>query len=280
MTNECIDKELGRLITAYEFDQLAEEDRLRFEAHIMNCPHCLDELQKMGPLVHNLREQRTEIRAALAQRGVHFSLKDRLLAETPAGESVKSKTSVFGQLLKLWNILSRPIVWVPAAAATAVVLFLLLPTMQSNNPYLPYLDFTKAPVNFSTLRQPAGPLPEAQNLFDLGMAAYGRDRYGRASSYLQKALKLAPDQKHWWLYLGISCYLDHHPQAAVEPLETALTGENKRLQAMARWYLAQAWLAQREAGKARPLLEEAIRQRDDYAVRADSLLARISEIKP
>jgi len=234
----------------------------------------------MGPLVHNLREQKAEILDLLAKKGVHFSLEDKPLAETPVGDSAKSGPSGLAKLKKLLEDFGRPVVWVPAAAAAALVLFLLLPTTRSRNPYLPYLDTAKAPVIFSTLRQPLGPSPEAQNLFDRGMAEYDRDRYGRASSSLEKAVKLAPDQKHWWLYLGISRYLNHHPQAAVQPLETALTGENKRLQAMARWYLAQAWLAQGEASKARPLLEEAIRQGDDYSARADSLSARISEIKP
>jgi hypothetical protein len=47
----CTDPETGRLIGSHELKLLSDEERVRFEAHLMRCDHCFQDLYRTTPLV-------------------------------------------------------------------------------------------------------------------------------------------------------------------------------------------------------------------------------------
>lgn len=278
MSLQCTDEKLGRLILLYELDRLDEKDRCLFEDHMMSCPFCLEELEKAEPLMLRMKKDRREILAELERRGV------RLPAAEPAPDQVRQPATTkplrnFQESLKdWWNRFTRPVVWIPVSSA-ALILLLLLSHQQVSNPYLPYLDHSPAPYDSSPYRGAVEPPREAQEAFKTGMEAYTQDRYAEASRYLERAVKIAPAQDRYWLYLGVSRYLDQRPHEAVKALQRAQEATNKSLQSAAQWYLAQAWLAQGEVHKALPLLQTLSQREGDYTLRADTLLSRIQAIE-
>lgn len=279
MTLECTDEEIGRLITFYELDQLGEKDRCRFEEHILECEFCFQELREMRPVVYIMREQKAQILERLAQGGV------RLARQTPGAlEARRSelRSRIFALIGEKFRQLAggfgRPVVWVPAVAVAALVLLLVLP-VNRHNPYLPYLDHERAPYNKVTFRGLTTPRDEARNLFDQGMEKYLQGDYAQAAEYLTRAAELAPDESAYWLYLGVSYYLDRQPKQAAEALTHALSAKDQDVRVNAEWYLAQAYLFKGEATRATPLLEEIARKGGEYASRADSLISQINRVE-
>ena len=47
----CTDPETGQLIGSYELDLLSEDERKRFEAHVVQCDHCFQDLYRTAPVI-------------------------------------------------------------------------------------------------------------------------------------------------------------------------------------------------------------------------------------
>ena len=53
----CTDKKLGRLLLLYEFDKLSDEDRQKFEFHVMECDFCFQNIHSLAPVVSLMKEE-------------------------------------------------------------------------------------------------------------------------------------------------------------------------------------------------------------------------------
>jgi len=86
---QCVNEEFGKLISQYELGCLSDEERDRFEEHLMECDFCLQELEQMRPIMYTLRRNRAEILEALHQEGISFeTLKRELLSHSRARQSL------------------------------------------------------------------------------------------------------------------------------------------------------------------------------------------------
>ncbi|MFH1861447.1 MAG: tetratricopeptide repeat protein [bacterium] len=280
MTSECTNEAIGDLITFYELNRLDEPDRCRFEKHLLECNYCCRQLQEMQPLAFAMQQSKAEILEKLEEDGINFTQQQNTLLEAAEKLSPMSGFEALRERFGRWaEVLKRPVIWMPAAA-TVLILILVLPLSLSRNPYLPFLDYTKAPYDYATFRGPAGQInAEARYTFERGMEEYARDNYKEAIRQLQKALQLAPEVSEYWLYLGVSHYLDRHPKAAIEALSRALLTKDEVIKSMSNWYLAQAYLSENHPEMALPLLEESVSQEGEYSALADTLLIRINAIK-
>jgi tetratricopeptide (TPR) repeat protein len=54
--NKCTNTKVGKLITRYEFNLLSEDEQKLFEAHLLECNSCSEELYSMLPIVGSLKE--------------------------------------------------------------------------------------------------------------------------------------------------------------------------------------------------------------------------------
>ncbi|RJP81208.1 MAG: hypothetical protein C4524_02280 [Candidatus Zixiibacteriota bacterium] len=271
---QCTDEAVGRLLLLYEFDRLDEAGRCRFEEHLMVCPFCLEELRKAEPLMARMRTHREAILAELERRGVRFPADSPAeLPQEPELEPGNRRKDLRARLRAWWERFNRPAVWIPAASTAAFILLLVLVT--GRNPYRPYLDFSPASYTPSTYRGTVEPPAEAREAFETGMEAYLQGRYGEAAGHLERAVDLAPAEDRYWLYLGVSRYLNHQYRDAVPALLRAQEAVNKPLQITSRWYLAQAWLALEEPDQARLLLDDIIRRGGEYTSQAEALRTRL-----
>ena len=112
------------------------------------------------------------------------------------------------------------------------------------------------------------------------MRLYKKDDFQAAISNLEKATEIDSGQGKFWLYLGISYYLDRQPEPAIE----ALTKARQRLDTVQRnralWFLAQAHLLDGDAESSIPILQALSHQQLEYAQEANNLLKKIREISP
>jgi len=272
--NECRDPQVGELITQYEMGELSDEERDRFEEHLMDCDFCRRELEGMLPTISAMRSHRAEILKGLHEEGISFeSLKKRLLALPRSGRIKKTSPKyIWEKILQGLRVFSRPRGWVPAAVVvTALLLMITLPLFHHpENPYLTYLSFDKLPYQPQKLRGEMA--SQAERFFHKGMNEYLRGNYRGAIGNLREAVEKDPDNGTWWLYLGVCYYLNHQGKQAIEALTRADGLTQYSLNVKSRWYLAQAYLLQGDADRAIPLLERIRDQKREYATQADSLL--------
>ncbi len=171
---------------------------------------------------------------------------------------------------------TRLLITAGVICAALVVIILFNSTPGSKNPYQSYLDSEKAP--FLQIRLRGDKFSDAQQLFYEGMKEYRRDNFNGAIQHLEKAVDKTPDQGDWWLYLGVSYYLNHKSERAIEALTRAdLLLENSQ-KWRARWFLTQAFLLSGDADKAVPLLKKISNRDDEYAEKAKRLLSQVQAI--
>ena len=277
--DKCTNKNIGQLITFYEMGVLNEKDRIQFEDHVLECNYCRHELQRLNPKLEVLFKNKLEILQNLNAKGITFETeRDQLLNQAVAKETLPE--SIWE---RIYNFISRG--WFPKAAipalavATAIVLILFLPRSPApDNPYHKYLSFEKAP--FLSLGDTRVMETEAQRFFNEGMRFYQRDDFVSAISNLEKTVGVDSTVGKFWLYLGISYYLNQQPEPAIDALAKAKQKLDTVERNRALWYLAQAYLLYGYAENSIPILHTLSRQRMEYAQEANNLLSKIREISP
>ena len=279
--SKCVNEEVGRLITLYELGRLSNENRDRFEAHLMKCGYCFREVEVKMPIIDVLREYKAEILEELQNEGMGFKQHRRELLKLHREERLKRRTvgNVRDKISGVIEGFGRRKTLVPVAAvAVALILLFTLPYgPQPLNPYLTCLNFEKAP--YKLMQPRAAAESEAQGLFITGMNEYLQNDFKGAVNYLTKAVERSPNEGPWWLYLGVSLYLDRQAKPALIALIKAETLTDYSLKYTAQWYLAQAHLLAADADRAIPLLEGLATLKKDYAEDANALLVKVRSIE-
>ena len=145
----------------------------------------------------------------------------------------------------------------------------------SPNPYLHFVIYDELPYQPEETRSLA--VTEGKKFFDEGMKSYVRKDYAGAIRSLKQAVR-TESQDEWWLYLGVSYFMNHETASAINALEKADTLSPLKLKTPARWYLAQAYLVDRKIDRAKPLLESIVASKNERSALADSLLAQIRAV--
>ncbi|TKJ36566.1 hypothetical protein CEE37_14900 [candidate division LCP-89 bacterium B3_LCP] len=277
---QCIDAELGRLIALYELGQLSDDERDRFEEHLLKCDFCLGEIEEKMPVISAFQEHKDEIREELKRESIEYKPQKRKLLKLVREERKRKAltATIWERIISSIEDFRRAKVFVPATIVTiALVVFLIMrPGTQPENPYFAHLSFEKAPFKQMHVRSDIG--TDAQLTFRKGMDEYLKGNFKGAIDYLENAVSASPDEGPWWLYLGISYYLDRQAKPAVKALTKAVSLTEYTLKSGAEWYLAQAFLLDGNADPAMPLLEGLAIQKRDYSEIAESLLEKVRPV--
>ncbi len=109
---QCIDPDIGKLLHAFELGQTDENERERFEEHLLRCDACFEAVAAFEPAAELLRGD-TEVRELAAQ----------------GAREVTSKTDWLTSLKEAIWPTERPVLLRPAVAYLALVL-LAIPAYQ------------------------------------------------------------------------------------------------------------------------------------------------------
>jgi tetratricopeptide (TPR) repeat protein len=252
--NRCVDENIGELITQYELGQLGDQDRERFEAHIGECSFCRRELEKMAPVISEIWLHKDELLKKLHEEGYHFKDAREELRSFLSEERLKREKDAWS-VRRFFDNLLRPRILVPAAGSVAVIALVLLLTSPVANHHdkLPY-PLRPPYEGESELLLRDNTLMSGEQSFRRGISDYSSNDFRGAVSKLQKAVANQPDNGEWWLYLGVSCYLDGEYDQAIKALVTADSLISSVYKPHARWYLAQAYLQIGRSDEAQRLL--------------------------
>jgi hypothetical protein len=111
----CKDQDMGELIGGYELGLLSEEERRRFEDHLLDCEYCFQSLYRTAPIANMIREKR------LAPN------EDIELPDEEEEESLPEPPN----RSKLIHILRRPWVFAMAGLSTVLLIALIVIWVQS-----------------------------------------------------------------------------------------------------------------------------------------------------
>ena len=113
---------------------------------------------------------------------------------------------------------------------------------------------------------------EATARFQRGMEQYRKADYGRAADDLREAVELDPDAAHAHFFLGMSDLLLGQDNAAIDQLRATIAlGDSPYLEE-AHFYLAKAFLRQKDLGAAEMQLKTLIELRGSRTAEARQLL--------
>jgi tetratricopeptide (TPR) repeat protein len=275
---KCVQPDDGSLLTQYMLNLLNDEDRGRFEEHVMSCESCWQELSEADPKLCTIGVHRKQLLETLHQEGISFEgLREELLApEKRTGilqEFLDDLTSAIGWLLHGKR-------WVPVAGMVVVALLLtLLPTNQrSGNPYLSMLSFEKYPYLESPTR--TGMTASSTNpLFSKGIKAYNDGDYKKAAAILAQVTSETPNEWPGWFFLGVSYYLDQQAKPAIAALLVADSLNDYAMELEIKWYLSQAYLLDNDPDNALPYLRWLEDKPGEFSSKAKSLIKEIDEVE-
>jgi tetratricopeptide (TPR) repeat protein len=274
-TSDCSDKTLGALLFRFEMGTLAETDRDRFEEHLMDCSYCRQAFEEMQPVSAALRRHKLSLVRELHREGLSFdSLRRELRSEIRQSHQAASFKNLLNSILES---LTRPRIWAPVAISAVCLFFVVLMQRHSTeNPYLSMLTFEKSPYESLTTRSIES--RQAEEIFSQGMQAYLKNDYSKAISKLKKAVELEPGNGRWWMFLGISEYMDRRALDAVSALSRADSLTEFDLNIETRWYLAQAHLLAKQEHQAIPILQGLVSQPNLHSVQAKILLDKLNRM--
>jgi tetratricopeptide (TPR) repeat protein len=244
MEMSCARVKRDELIEAYVLGTLDEDVEVAFEQHIFSCPDCLDDLETLRVLQHELAAAREAIESAAPDtRQRHIGM---------------------------WAM------GIAAAAVLAVAAALLVgplsapdrPRVASAEP-AKLADLQPAPYKPVRLR---GQENDAAARFREAMGHYQNGDYEAAAAGLRQAVDLDPQAPNAGFYLGVSLLLAGDTEGAIESLHhTIALGDTLYLE-MAHFYLFKAYLIAGDVEAARTELRKTRDLEGDLETEAERLL--------
>ncbi len=269
-TSTCHEPEVGDLIGRYEHGLLTGEEKRRFEAHLLECDHCFAELERGAEVASAMRAHAPALRHALQpQPAARVSGAERGTRGTSAPGAGHGWSALARGARRFW----RGPVWVPAAVAALLLLFLLNAPWRTPDPE----DLVRYPTQVAAedlMR--AGDRPGAlAELLAAGGGHLNAGDYGAAVRFLRAARDRAPEDARAAAWLGLALALGGRPEDALGHLEAAAAAPDTARPAQALWTLAHCYLDLGRTDDAHAVLMRIRDEEDPYAHEAARLLARL-----
>jgi len=245
MEMSCSRVKSEEVAMGYLLGTLDEDAQEAYEQHVFDCPGCLDDLETLRVLQHELEATREKIESTAAPRRLR-----------PTSAWVLRFAAV------------AAVIW----AAVLVVGSLKGPeqTQVVSAELAELARIEPAPYTQVTLRGATG---DATDAFQQAMDYYLESDHGTAADGLQTAFELDPQAPKIGFYLGVSLLLGGETDAGIEALrQTIALGDTLYLE-IAQFYLSKAYLLKGDVGAARTELLKTRDLRGDLESEAERLLS-------
>jgi tetratricopeptide (TPR) repeat protein len=267
---DCKYADRDDVVVEYVEGTLTGDEREEFEAHFFGCDRCFAQLQMTEKLIGTMQTRGEEIFASFRNQAGSVAIP----VKEPPGATAAEGFNLMGALQKAWHLRWQ----IAARVALAGVLIVLLASW--------FLKYFVLPIDYKSLTavQPS-PWPEKVNTANNkvnDLVAQAREQfndreYGGASNTLNQAVGLEPTMATLKYLLGASCYLANDTKNAITHLKDALRLDPYLYDA--RWYLAHAYLKNRDRQAAIEQLVTLVEQGDSgYGKSAREILKEIDPL--
>ena len=259
---KCTDKKIGKLIFLYEFDKLNQGQRKAFEAHLLECDYCFQNLYTLSPVVKKMRENPQAFLPALSvPERIPFRKKVRALWD----KLVPDISGIPVTVLKPVRI-AVPVV----AAIIAAVLIITGPTND-------YSDLARIePIRYIPVALRGGvEMTKTDILFDQGMELYGAGKYNQAIHKLSQTVSRMPKSADAHFYLGLCYLLTQEADSSIVHFIKAIEFGNNSLLEKCHWYLGNAYLLKNDEEKALEEFRKVLELKGDWWFDAQDMVKEI-----
>ncbi|MDZ7290862.1 MAG: tetratricopeptide repeat protein [candidate division KSB1 bacterium] len=260
----CTNPEIGKLIFMYELKLLSDEERERFEDHLLACEHCFDELWRFSPVISGMEEHRAQILATL-EPAVQ---EDFQIRRRPVIEKIRDLIASLQPFLR-----PAPIGF---ALATTVAIFIALLFLFPRVNYAPLAEVTREPYTLFQIMGTSDSLDSAQ-LFSQGMSYYRNGEDSAAVRLLQQAHRLNPTNAATLFYLGVSYLQLGQFDSASTAFSKGLALKDSLYEERFLWYDGNARLAKNDEAGALQRFEAVKTRAAKYAARAETKIRQIRQ---
>jgi len=259
---KCIAPKIGKLSLLYHFDQLSNEERKRFEAHLLECDHCFQETYVLGSVTEKMQKDPEPFLAALAKKKP-----TRVPAIKQRREFHIGLVEAIGRIPALVRIA------IPVAAAMVLLFLLIRPTAELSD--LALIE----PVPYRSLQIKSGAeATDAERLFEEGMAAYVQKDYASSIEKLVLAIRHDSTNAGFHFYLGLCYLLSDSVDLAIEHLQKTITLDGNPVLEKAYWYLGNAWLLKEDRAQALAAFRKVVEMEGDYEWEAQEIIGKIEKL--
>lgn len=276
---DCTNPKMRKLMGRYEFGILSPNEQKEFEAHLLQCQACFEELYSMTPVAQRMRENPDLFLRELAVReAAYVGILRKIKAwwrRAASGErnvlrpGIKPAAQpIFGRAVK---------VGVPVAFAIAVALILCHRFTPPPGKYAHLAVIERAyyrPVAIRTGER----FPEAERLFDEAMVHYNRAEYAQAIEGLSKSIEKDPNNADAHFYLGICYLLERNAGRAIKHLQKALDLVGAPAEKY-HWYLGNAHLLRENRNRALAEFKKVVDFEGDYQFEAKKIIAKMAAME-
>lgn len=274
---KCMNPEMNELVSMYQCNLLSEEEKLKAEAHILDCPACFKEFYQFNSVVEALEAKPEKFVAELAagetfvERAIG-SIKNQV-------DSLKIMvSSAFSALINWWK---RPGIKIlaPAIGVALLLIIFLLPTRSQ---YSDLAILKKAPYEAIKFKGQVE-LSSAQKLFIDGMQFYEQNKHKKAIPKLEAFLEQEPDNAYGHFYLGISFILEGELTNGINHLDRSskICQEqgNRSLLEQCYWYLGNGYLKMNDGEQAWLELKKCAALNGEHETDAQKIIAKIEKMR-
>ena len=273
----CTRPDMEKLINQYQFGFLPDDQKIKVEAHLLECEECLKELYRMSPTLELLNSRPEFFLDSLKPRKTLIAKVTGRIKQ-PIQVIKKTMTRLASLIILWWK---RPIIkiLVPVAVTTCVLLFLLLPSPKQ---YADLAILEKSP--YETLRF-KGPeeLTPVQKIFKSALELYEKNDYTEAIPKFLAFLAYEPENSYGHFYLGVTLFLTSHLDSSMKHLEitTQLSDkqDNKLLLEKSYWHLGNLYLKINDEEKALKTFRTLLELEGSFEEKARKQIDRIIKMK-
>lgn len=237
---KCTSPKMKKWLSLYQFDLLPEEDKLSFEAHLLQCPACMEELYRFSPVIKIFDKMPKKLVAALEPRKT--ALIKTLHFVNEQMQTAKQFITSSPKILKGWWAKPEIIVIIPTALAILIITVLLV----SREPKFSDLAIIEKTSYLTFRSQEKLDRSSAEKLFDEGMKFFQEDNYSEAIEQLTTFLGRTPNHAQGQFYLGVCLFITGDVESGINRFKAVLPlaqiQNNKLLLERCYWYLGNSYL--------------------------------------
>lgn len=260
---KCNDLDVGKLISRYEMNLLSEKERNTFEAHLLQCDVCFQDLYAMSPIMEVLRQEKAELKKVIK------------LESEPSASLVSGLKDLISKLTAFDTPILKP-AWGAMAVVGVFIIAVILTPLPEKYQEMAAIE----PIEYQPFRVMLKGLQEEirwQDLFDEGMDFYAVGNYSKAIDRLAKAYELNSTESEITFYLGLCFLMENAPDSTIKYLTLAKDAENAYLPEATHWYLGNAYLLQENVRLAEVELQKVLTFKGNYFQQAQVVLTEIDQ---
>lgn len=275
---KCINPKMKELVSLYQFNLLRGEDKLKVEAHLLECDACFEEVYRLSPTVE-IMEEMPEFFLDALQPTEAVTMRINKLIKNGVDSLMNLISGIFSTIANWWH---TPVIriLVPVTALAVLLLIFISPDTKKYSDLAIIENVSSSALKLRGLYDELSPI---QNLYDQGLKCYQEENYPEAIRKFSIFVKKKKNDAYGHFYLGVSLLLTEEIKKGIDHLELATKLSKKQrkniLLERCYWFLGNAYLKNNDVEKALKEFRSVVAIGGEYKENAIKQMTRIEDMR-